>query len=328
MTEDLFSKLQETDTRAIAKAITLIESSRRDDRKQAIDLLTKLKAGANQNSIRIGISGIPGVGKSTFIESMGSHILQDNPELRIAILTIDPSSPLEGGSILADRLRMKKLSKHPNVFIRPSPSSGIHGGLSRRTRETMLLLEAVGFDLIIVETVGVGQAEFHVSSLVDLFLLLQMPSTGDEWQAMKKGILELADMIVVNKADGELINEAKRLEKILRLSFGSSTDHESSQIVSCSSLLHTGISEIWKNIFSSIQRRKTDKSFFEKRKKQTLFWFEEELLAQFKYETEFHPKIVKILNKIRKDLKENNTLLFPVAARTALNQLLKKEFQI
>ena len=326
MIEELYKKIKTYDKRAIAKAITLIESSRREDRKPAIQLLTKLHAGQNKKSLRIGISGIPGVGKSTFIEKIGSHILESNPQTKIAILPIDPSSPIEGGSILADRLRMTSLSNHPNVFIRPSPNSGTHGGLSRRTRESMLLLEAAGFDILFVETVGVGQIEFHVASLVDIFLLLQMPSTGDEWQAMKKGILELADMIVVNKADGELIQEAKRLKKILELSFHSHDKNQGPSILSCSSLNGEGVADIWKELNSKIEAKKARNLFFEKRRQQNLFWFEEELLAQIKDEIHLNPAIRKTLEPIRKDIAEKDEILFSFAAEKAMNNLFREEF--
>lgn len=323
MIDTLYKNIKAGDTRAIAKAITLIESNLREDRKPAMELLSKLQAGRKHNSIRIGISGIPGVGKSTFIDKFGSYVLQNNPATKIAILTIDPSSPMEGGSILADRLRMTSLSNHPNVFIRPTPTSGTHGGLSRRTRESMFLLEAAGFDLLFVETVGVGQTEFHVASLVDIFLLLQMPSTGDEWQAMKKGILELADLIIVNKADGDLKTEAMKLKKVLQLSFPSA---DGPKILSCSSLLGEGIDEIWKEVNSKITEWKSQQIFSEKRIEQNIFWFEEELLAQFKEEIDSNPKVSEVLDIFRKELSHHEGVLFSGIAEKAVKALLRKEF--
>lgn len=323
MIEKIYKNLKTTNKREIAKAITLIESSLPEDRKEAIALLTQVKAGDKQNSIRIGISGIPGVGKSTFIEALGSLVLKNEPDLKIAIMTIDPSSPLEGGSILADRLRMTSLSNHPNVFIRPTPTGTNHGGLSRRTRESMLLLEATGFDLIFVETVGVGQTEFHVASLVDIFLLLQMPSTGDEWQAMKKGILELADMIVINKADGDLLKAASRLEKILKLSFG--TKELSPSILSCSALSQKGIEEVWDEIKKKVEDRKSKNLFYEKRIEQNLFWFENDLLDSFKEEVYSNKTIIKILDSFRKDLRDNKKTLSSLLAEDAVKSLLRED---
>jgi LAO/AO transport system kinase len=284
-----------------------------------------LEAGKNKDSLRIGISGIPGVGKSTFIEKLGSHILTLHPTTRIAILTVDPSSPIEGGSILADRLRMTSLNNHPHVFIRPSPTSGTHGGLSRRTRESMLLLESAGYGIVFVETVGVGQTEFHVASLVDIFLLLQMPSTGDEWQAIKRGILELADLIIVNKADGDLLNDAERLKKILELSYASHDKNNGPSILSCSSLLSKGFDEIWKTLNSTIANQKAQNNFLRKRRQQNLFWFEEELLAQFKTEIDSNPKILDTLAIFRINLAENDEQLFSAQAEKALISLLRKD---
>lgn len=322
MSESLYKQIKQGDKRALAKAITLIESSRKEDRKPAIDLLHKLEAGKNKNSIRIGISGIPGVGKSTFIEKFGTYILKTNPKTQIAILTIDPSSPLQGGSILADRLRMTTLSNHPQVFIRPSPTAGAHGGLALRTRECMLLLESAGYDLIFVETVGVGQTEYHVASLVDLFLLLQMPSTGDEWQAMKKGILELADLIIVNKADGELLASAKKLKKVLELSFSSHSEKPS--VLSCSSLEGNGIDDIWNEVNSRLEDLKSTDAFYKKRREQNVFWFDEELISQIKIEIETNPGIAKVLSSYRKKLKDSDESLFSLEAQNALRSLLRE----
>src|SRR6056300_2064678 len=186
--------------RALAKGITLIESLRAEDRERAQNLLGELLPYTG-NSIRIGITGVPGVGKSTFIESFGLHLL--NQGKRVAVLAVDPSSPLAGGSILGDKTRMEALSRQDNAFIRPSPAGSALGGVAQKTRETMLLCEAAGFDVILVETVGVGQSEHQVAGMVDFFLVLMLPGGGDELQGIKKGIIELADAIVINKADGD-----------------------------------------------------------------------------------------------------------------------------
>lgn len=318
--DELIKNIRSGSKAALAKAITLIESSLDKDRKLAVALLKQLHLGKNKNSLRIGISGIPGVGKSTFIEALGSYILKENPKAHLAILTVDPSSPFEGGSILADRLRMTELSRHPQVFIRPSPTSGSLGGLALRTRESMLLLEATNFDFIFIETVGVGQTEFHVASLVDMFLLLQMPSTGDEWQAMKKGILELADMILINKADGHLITEAARLKKILQMSL-----HVSKQnILTCSALEQTGMKDIWESLISTIKTRKEKNEFNKKREEQNMFWFEEELLALFKTSLHKNEALKTYLDSFKKNL---NDPLFSTSAEDALNFIFKKDFQ-
>ncbi len=325
MIEALHKKIKSGDKRALAKAITLIESTRKEDRKDALTLLTKIDVNSS-HSLRIGISGIPGVGKSTFIEKLGLHILEQYPSSKIAILTIDPSSPIEGGSILADRLRMTQLSNHPHVFIRPSPSSGSQGGLSRRTRESMILLESSGFDFIFVETAGVGQTEYSVASLVDIFLLLQMPSTGDEWQAMKKGILELADILIVNKTDGNLKSEAIKLKKILQLSFA--TESSSPSIFSCSSLLDEGIDEILMTIIKKIEKQKSGGDFVRKRTDQTLFWFKEELIAHIKQEIECNPEIKKVLSVFKNDLLSKEASLFSIVAEKAAKKLLREEFHL
>jgi GTPase len=200
------------DRRALARAITLIESSRDDHRRIAEAVLEATLLGPapphGGTSIRLGISGVPGVGKSTFIEALGGRIIAAGH--RLAVLAIDPSSRRSGGSILGDKTRMETLARSPAAFIRPSPTGGTLGGVARRTRETMLLCEAAGFDVVIVETVGIGQSEAAVADMVDMFVLLILPGGGDELQGIKKGVVELADLILVNKADGELADAARR----------------------------------------------------------------------------------------------------------------------
>jgi LAO/AO transport system kinase len=184
--------------RAIAKAITLLESTRPDHRAQADELLTSLLPHAG-NAFRLGISGVPGVGKSTFIEALGLYLIDKGH--RVAVLAVDPSSSVSGGSILGDKTRMEKLSVHEFAFIRPSPSSGTLGGVAEKTRESIAVCEAAGYDVVIVETVGVGQSETAVARMTDMFVLMQLPNAGDELQAIKKGVMELADLVVINKAD-------------------------------------------------------------------------------------------------------------------------------
>ncbi|MFM7342633.1 MAG: methylmalonyl Co-A mutase-associated GTPase MeaB, partial [Betaproteobacteria bacterium] len=187
--------------RAVAKAITLLESTRGDHRAQGDELLTALLPHTGQ-SFRLGISGVPGVGKSTFIEALGLYLIAQGH--RVAVLTVDPSSTVSGGSILGDKTRMEHLSVHPKAYIRPSPSSGTLGGVAEKTREAMLVCEAAGYDVVIVETVGVGQSETAVAGMTDMFVLMQLPNAGDDLQAIKKGVMELADLVVINKADIDL----------------------------------------------------------------------------------------------------------------------------
>ena len=204
----LAKRLLDGDKRALARAITLIESARTDPRAQALALLAEV--GTDRQALRIGLSGTPGVGKSTFIEAFGMMLVDSG--LRVAVLAVDPSSARSGGSILGDKTRMEQLSRHPSAFIRPSPSRAQMGGVARRTREAVALCEAAGFDVILIETVGVGQSETMVAGLCDLFLLLMAPAGGDELQGVKRGIMEMADMILVNKADGDLLATATRTQ--------------------------------------------------------------------------------------------------------------------
>ena len=210
---DLASAVRAGDRRALARAITVVESTRADHREDAAELLSAVLPHTG-HARRLGVSGVPGSGKSTLIEALGLHAIEAGH--RVAVLAVDPSSARSGGSILGDKTRMADLGRHPDTFIRPSPSSGTLGGVARRTREAMLLCEAAGFDLLIVETVGVGQSEVAVADLVDLFLLVASPAGGDELQGIKRGIMELADLIVVNKADGDLAAAAGRAASDLR----------------------------------------------------------------------------------------------------------------
>lgn len=238
------------DRRSLAKAITLVESTRHDHRAGAADLLDAL-LGATGASVRIGISGSPGVGKSTFIEAFGLHLRATGH--RVAVLAVDPSSSLSGGSILGDKTRMGELAADPEVFVRPSPGSGHLGGVARRTREALLLCEAAGFDVVIVETIGVGQSETEIADMVDAFVLLVGPGAGDELQGIKRGIMELADLIVVNKADGDLAAAASRTRAdyanavhLLRPKWSA----WSTRAVTCSAVERRGIAEVWDELTS------------------------------------------------------------------------------
>ena len=239
--------IKNNDTRALAKAITLIESKNEQDQKRAQKLLKELLPETG-SALRLGISGVPGVGKSTFIEALGLSLLEKGKKL--AALTIDPSSPLSGGSLLGDKTRMSELSKKPNTFIRPSPNSGLFGGIAPHTGDAILLCESAGYDVIIVESVGVGQSEYQLAELVDFFILLTLPNAGDELQGIKKGILELADLVVVNKSDGDYKGDAKKTLNIHQAALSSIKMRSfwRPKALSCSALEKTGIEEIWTSV--------------------------------------------------------------------------------
>jgi LAO/AO transport system kinase len=272
--------------RALARAITLAESTRPDHRAQAEALMADLLPDAGK-SIRIGISGIPGAGKSTFIEAFGSHLIARGH--KVAVLAVDPSSPRSGGSLLGDKTRMETLSRDERAFIRPTPTGGSLGGVARRTRDAILLCEAAGFDVILVETVGVGQSEFAVADMVDMFLLLLVPGGGDELQGLKKGIVEIADAVVVNKADGDLAAAAERAERdyrsALHLLRGASPAW-TVPVLRCSALTGEGIAAVAGTVEAFADTMKKAGSFEAKRSDQALRWLwqevSEELLARFR----------------------------------------------
>ena len=244
-TKTLADQVRQGDRRALAKAITLVESTRDDHRQQTAELLETLIPDAG-NSIRIGISGAPGVGKSTFIEVLGSHLIQLGHS--VAVLAVDPSSAVTGGSILGDKTRMETLAFAEKAFVRPSPAGSTLGGVARRTRESMLLCEAAGFDIILVETVGVGQSETTVADMTDMFLLLLLPASGDELQGIKRGIMELADLVLVNKADGDQVALAALTMGDYRSAvqfLASRFDDWQTPVMSCSSINDEGIVEVW-----------------------------------------------------------------------------------
>ena len=236
------------DRRALARAITLVESSRAADRADATDLLATLLPDAG-GSIRLGISGAPGVGKSTFIQAFGLDVVARGH--RVAVLAVDPTSAVSGGSILGDKTRMPDLARSPDTFIRPSPSGGTVGGVARRTGEAVLLCEAAGFDVVVVETVGTGQSDVAISGLVDLLALLVAPGGGDDLQGIKRGVMELADLVVVTKADGELAAAAGRAAADYRAALGLLRPRFEGwppRVVTCSSLTGEGIGEVWEGI--------------------------------------------------------------------------------
>ncbi len=276
---DLAARILDTDRRALARAITLVESTRPDHREQATALLTEL-AGHGRQALRIGLSGTPGVGKSTFIESFGT-LLADKG-LKIAVLAVDPSSARTGGSILGDKTRMERLSRNPNAFIRPSPSQSHLGGVARRTREAVALCEAAGFDVVLIETVGVGQSETVVAELSDVFALLLAPAGGDELQGVKRGIMEAADLIVVNKADGDLKATATRTcadyAGALRLLRKRPQDAPGFPKAMTASALHEeGLANVWQQITDLADWRKANGFWQSRRDEQARHWFREEV---------------------------------------------------
>ncbi len=267
------------DRRALARAITLIESTRGDHRAQAVALLEATRSAGRQ-ALRLGLSGTPGVGKSTFIEAFGMMLTAAGK--RVAVLAVDPSSARSGGSILGDKTRMERLSREPRAFIRPSPSQSHLGGVARHTREAVALCEAAGFDLVIIETVGVGQSETVVAEMSDLFVLLMAPAGGDELQGVKRGIMEIADLIVVNKADGALKATATRTcadyAGALRLLRKRPQDPEGfPKALMVSAVAETGLAQAWDEMQALAAWRRTHGHWADRRAHQAQHWFEEEV---------------------------------------------------
>lgn len=269
---DIADGVRAGSVRSLAKAITLIESRNLDHSLAATTLLDELLPDTG-NSIRIGISGVPGAGKSTFIEAFGMHLLGQGH--KVAVLAVDPSSQLSGGSILGDKTRMEELARETNAFIRPSPAGQTLGGVARKTRETMLVCEAAGFDVIIVETVGVGQSEITVASMVDFFLLLQLPNAGDELQGIKRGVMEIADAIVINKAEGDNRPRAElarqQYANALHMLKPKSLNWQVPALL-CSALQGEGIAEVWSMIKDFRERMLQSGELAKKRKLQASDW--------------------------------------------------------
>lgn len=292
-------KLISGDRRTLAKAITLVESVNDVDRTSAQALLQKALPHAGK-SIRVGITGVPGVGKSTFIESFGQYLLAKGH--KVAVLAVDPSSPISGGSIMGDKTRMEKLASLDNAFIRPSPSSGALGGVALKTRETMHLCEAAGFDWILVETVGVGQSEYEVASMVDFFMVLMLPNAGDELQGIKKGILELADAIVVNKAEDENSTQALRAVTQYHTALHLLNHHGfwTPEVHKISAIKHQGIDEIYDMLNRYFTESKKINFFEQKRHQQSKEWMNkltQELLEIELFSSDESRKLKKALEE-------------------------------
>ena len=274
--KNICNKLANKDLTSLSKAITLIESTNKNDRLLANKILSELENKNERNTIRIGITGVPGAGKSTFIEKFGLNLTEMGK--KVAVLTIDPSSSISKGSILGDKTRMENLSQNKNVFIRPTPASNFQGGVAKNTRETIFLCESAGYDIIIVETVGVGQNEIGVSEMVDFFLLLKIAGTGDELQGIKRGIIEMSDLIAINKCDGENIENSENSKNEFQLALKLFSEKNSEwipKVLTCSSINGRGLEEIWKNIEDYAKLTKKNNYFFENRINQNKFWLKQ-----------------------------------------------------
>jgi len=306
--------------RAMAKAITLLESSRADHRALADDMLTRLLPHTGQ-SLRIGLSGVPGVGKSTLIEALGLWLIKQGH--KVAVLAIDPSSSLSGGSILGDKTRMEHLSVHPAAFIRPSPSSGTLGGVAEKTRECMLVCEAAGYDIVIVETVGVGQSETAVAGMTDMFVLMQLPNAGDDLQAIKKGVMELADLILINKADidEDAANRAQSfIQSALHLLGQHHTEDEpnwQAEVMRLSALRGTGIQELWDKVLRFKHLQTEGGRWVKRRQTQSLNWMNERIQSGLKEAFQQHPQVSAAMSHMQQQV-----LAGSLAASTAARQLL------
>ncbi len=314
--------------RALAKIITLLESTRLDHRKRADEVLNTLlpKTG---NSFRLGISGVPGVGKSTLIEALGLYLIEKGH--RVAVLAIDPSSSLSGGSILGDKTRMERLSVLEDAFIRPSPSSGTLGGVAEKTREAMLVAEAAGFDVIIVETVGVGQSEIAVAGMTDMFLLMQLPNAGDDLQAIKKGVMEIADLIAINKVDIDP-DAAMRAQLFITsslrlLGFQGNPEHASHQqefwhptVITLSALEGKGVPELWDKVSHFIKLQKTNGKFESRRKQQAGAWMWDRIDAGLKSAFRNNAQVQELLPILIAQVNQG-TMAASVAARRLLKSM-------
>ncbi len=307
--------VQKCDRRVLAKTITLIESSlsaHQDLARTIIDLLLPHTGKA----IRLGITGVPGVGKSTFIESLGTMLVKKGH--RVAVLAVDPSSKRSGGSVLADKTRMEKLSIEENAFIRPSPSGGTLGGVARKTRETMIVCEAAGFDVMIVETVGVGQSETTVASMVDFFLLLMISGAGDELQGIKKGVLELADAVAVNKADGDNVERAEMARKQYETALhflAPSSPNWTPPVLACSSVEMIGIDTIWESVLTHRKRLTPTGELEANRKRQAVDWMWSLVKEGLKERFYQNPEVNKLLPEILKEVESGKTASTLAAAR-------------
>ncbi len=322
--DDYVKGILKGDISILGQAVTLVESTRPEDHDKAQEVIEKCLPHAT-NSIRIGITGVPGAGKSTFIDALGMHLVENGHKL--AVLAIDPSSERTKGSILGDKTRMEGLSVAENAFIRPSPSAGSLGGVARKTRETIVLCEAAGFETIFVETVGVGQSETAVHSMVDFFLLIQLAGTGDELQGIKRGIMEMADGIAINKADGNNIEKANvakvQFQNALHL-FPMPESQFSPKVLTCSAYEKTGIAEVWQMVEEYIAFTKNNEYFDYKRQRQSKYWMYESINEQLRNHFYQNEKIEQLL-KDYETLLLNDKISSFMAAKKLLDIYFEKE---
>jgi len=311
--------------RAVAKAITLLESTRADHRLQADALLTALLPHSGR-SFRLGISGVPGVGKSTFIEALGLYLIAQGH--RVAVLAVDPSSSVSGGSILGDKTRMELLSMDERAYIRPSPSSGTLGGVAEKTRESMLVCEAAGYDVVIVETVGVGQSETAVANMTDMFVLMQLPNAGDDLQAIKKGVMELADLVAINKADLDALAatraQAQITSSLRLLGLHGNPDHAHHneqvwhpQVIQLSALQAKGVDTFWAKVLEFKTLQMGNGKQVARRQSQALAWMWERIDVGLKQAFRQHPAVKTLLPTLTRDVLEGR-----MAASTAARNML------
>jgi LAO/AO transport system kinase len=314
--------------RAIAKAITLLESTRSDHRTRADALLTELLPHSGK-SFRLGISGVPGVGKSTFVEALGLYLIAKGH--RVAVLAIDPSSTVSGGSILGDKTRMEHLSVHPQAYIRPSPASGTLGGVAARTRESMLVCEAAGYDVVIVETVGVGQSEVAVAGMTDMFVLLQLPNAGDDLQAIKKGVMEIADLVVINKADIDrdaATRAQAQITSAMRIlgQHGNAghAHHDDShwhpQVLQLSALKGEGLDGFWQAVMRFRSLQEGSGRLQSRRRHQALAWMWERIESGLRQAFRHDPAVKSLLPALTNEV-EQGTLAASTAARRLLDAM-------
>jgi LAO/AO transport system kinase len=325
-TAALAQNVQAGNRRALAQAITLVESTRSDHRTAANNLLQRLIPHAG-GSVRLGISGVPGVGKSTFIEALGNHLIDAGH--RLAVLTVDPSSAISGGSILGDKTRMELLSRRPEAYIRPSPAGKTLGGVTRRSREALILCEAAGFDVVIVETVGVGQSETRVADMTDMFLLLLLPGGGDELQGIKRGIMELADLILINKADGELQALAGRsvaeYSNALRLLHPRSADWKV-EVRTCSARESVGIADAWKVVLRHQDVLEASGELASRRSAQARAWMWSEVNDSLVSALRSDPDVIKQIPALEHAASEGK-IPPAIAAKQLLEIFLKRDQQ-
>lgn len=313
--KDLIAGIVKQDKVALSRAITLVESTNANHFEQANEVINGCLPYANK-SIRIGITGVPGVGKSTFIEAFGTYLTSIGK--KVAVLAIDPSSTISHGSILGDKTRMEELVKNENAYIRPSASGETLGGVARKTRETIILCEACGFDVIIIETVGVGQSETAVHSMVDFFLLLKISGAGDELQGIKRGIMEMADAIIINKADGDNIKKANlakvEFNRALHL-FPAKNSGWQPIVSTCSAISKDGIENVWKIVEDYLKLTKENHYFDKKRQDQNQYWMLETINENLKNHFYNHSEIAKMIEDNKKAVQENEISPFDAATR-------------